>query len=103
MKIQMRTSVFETNSSSTHSMTICTENDYKAFREGKKLIGKYSLKFYNSVEEGLANEKWAKKEDFLTYDEFEEFVSEYYEDFEEKFTTPSGEKVIAFGYYGYDG
>lgn len=103
MKIQMRTNVFETNSSSTHSMTICTENDYKAFKEGKKLIGKYSLKFYNNVEEGLANEEWAEKEDFLTYDEFEEFVSEYYEDFEEKFTTPSGEKVIAFGYYGYDG
>lgn len=103
MKIQMRTNVFETNSSSTHAMSICTENDYKAFKEGKKLISKYSLKLYNSVEEGLADERLAEKEDFLTYDEFEEFVSEYYEDFEEKFTTPGGEKVIAFGYYGYDG
>ena len=103
MKIQMRTSVFETNSSSTHSIAICTEDDYKAFKEGKKLIEKYSLKFYDSVKEGLANEEWAEEEDFLTYDEFEEFFSEYYEGFEEKFTTPNGDKVVAFGYYGYGG
>ena len=103
MKIQMRTNVFETNSSSTHSIAICTENDYKAFKKGEKLIERNSLKFYDSVEEGMAKDKWAEKEDFMTYLEFEEYISEYYEEFEEKFTTPNGEKVVAFGYYGYDG
>lgn len=102
MKIQMRTSVFETNSSSTHSIAICTEDDYKAFKKGKKLIDRNSLKLYNSVEEGMAQDKWSEEEDFMTYEEFEEYVSEYYEEFEEKFTTPSGDKAVAFGYYGYD-
>ena len=102
MKIQMRSNVFETNSSSTHSIAICTENDYKAFKKGKKLIDRNSLKLYNSVEEGMAQDKWSEEEDFMTYEEFEEYVSEYYEEFEEKFTTPSGDKVVAFGYYGYD-
>ena len=51
----------------------------------------------------MAKDKWAEKEDFMTYLEFEEYISEYYEEFEEKFTTPNGEKVVAFGYYGYDG
>lgn len=103
MKIQIRTSVFETNSSSTHSIAICTQKDFNAFKKGKTLIERNSLKFYNSVEEGMTKDKWAEEEDFLTYDEFEEFVSERYEEFEEKFTTPGGEKVVAFGYYGYDG
>lgn len=102
MKIQIRSNVFETNSSSTHSIAICTEDDYKAFKEGEKLIDRNSLKLYNSVEEGMAQDEWAEEEDFMTYEEFEEYVSEYYEEFEEKFTTPNGEKVVAFGYYGYD-
>ena len=87
----MRTGIFETNSSSTHSIAICTEDDYKAFKKGKKLIDRNSLKLYDSVEEGMAKDKWAEEEDFMTYEEFEE-----------KFTTPSGDKVVAFGYYGYD-
>ena len=35
-----------------------------------------------------------------TCEEF--FEDEYYECFEDKYTTPGGEEVVAFGYYGHD-
>ena len=103
MKLQVRTGVFETNSSSTHSITICTQKDFDAFKNGKKVICVYSLKLYDTVEEGLKKERWADEGSFRTYDGFNEYVSEsWYENFEETFTTPGGEKVVAFGYYGHD-
>lgn len=34
MKVQIRTGVFETNSSSTHSLTMCTLSDYKSWKAG---------------------------------------------------------------------
>ena len=37
MKIQIRRGVFETNSSNEHSLTIMSNDDYKAWKEGKKL------------------------------------------------------------------
>ena len=40
---------------------------------------------------------------FLTYEQF--FYDENrfgYETFKEDFTTPTGEEVISFGYYGHD-
>ena len=33
--IQIRRGVFETNSSSTHSICVCTEQQYKDFEDGK--------------------------------------------------------------------
>ena len=33
--IQIRRNVFETNSSSTHSITLCSVEDYNAWQEGK--------------------------------------------------------------------
>ena len=35
MKIQVRRNVFETNSSSTHSLTICEEKYYEGWLKGK--------------------------------------------------------------------
>ncbi len=103
MKLQVRTGVFETNSSSTHSMAICTQTDFDAFKNGNKFVSVNSLKLYDSVEEGMKNEEWEDKENFKTYDEYDEYISEWYEQFEERFTTPSGDKMIAFGYHGYNG
>lgn len=36
--IQIRRNVFETNSSSTHSLTICKESDYEQFLEGDMYV-----------------------------------------------------------------
>lgn len=105
MKLQVRTGIFETNSSSTHAMTMCLESDWNAFLKGEKVINRYSLKLYDSVEEGMKKEdEWNNDEEsFFTKEELDQWLDNvYYENFFDKFTTPSGETVISYGYYGYD-
>jgi hypothetical protein len=41
--------------------------------------------------------------DYLTYDQFKDWDYLDYDTFEDEYTTPGGEKVISFGYYGYNG
>lgn len=93
MRKQIRHGVFETNSSSTHSLIICTEEDFEAFRKGKKILDWRD----NLVD---INEKDSDDNgDFRTYDQ----MGDYFEFYTEHFTTPSGDKMVAFGEYGYDG
>ena len=128
MKRQIRRGVFETNSSSSHSLTMCTESEYDAWGEGKVLLytgyGDYigeepeenhfytreqAIEFEKHREYKPLNCNLSDKEinEFLyshgwyTCDEY--FDDEYLETFEETYTTPGGESVIAFGKYGYDG
>lgn len=84
---QIRQGVFETNSSSTHSLTICTEEDYNKFINGQLMYDCGEL-----VEPDEDNEELCNIDNF-SYD---------YEIFEEHFTTPSGDNMVAFGYYGHD-
>lgn len=128
--IQVRRNVFETNSSSTHSITICMEEDYNRWQKGELYLNNHyggtsaykDLKFVTKEQllDIVKNDKWMEKyyEDLTTMDdqeEFDSFVSDWdfytadnYENsgmewFEESFTTPSGDAVVAFGQYGYDG
>lgn len=39
--INIRTNVFETNSSSVHSLILCTADDYRAWINGDKLLNIY--------------------------------------------------------------
>lgn len=41
MKIQVRQSVFETNSSSTHSLSTFNKNDWERFKKGEMVISNY--------------------------------------------------------------
>ncbi len=88
MKLQIRQGLFETNSSSVHSLTMCTLKDYSDFKNGKK--------FWHQWEERLVDEKDAHS---LSYVEYEERCNDY-ERFCQEFFTPNGESVIAFGFYG---
>lgn len=45
MKFQIRSNVFETNSSSTHSMIICSTEEYEKWQKGKMLFDKYNETF----------------------------------------------------------
>lgn len=88
--IQIRTGVFETNSSSTHSLTVCTEEDYKKFVNGELKI-KYSGRICD------------KDEDGITYEEYASYEQERGETIiDEDFTSPSGDKIKVFGYFGHD-
>ena len=132
MKKQIRCGVFETNSSSTHSITMCMDSDYDRWEEDELYLytgsgwsypdgNKPEKNHFYTKEEAIAFEKtdkyvskdtdWTDEDtvnDILHENEFydyEYFWNEYcedYESYEETMTTPNGENIIAFGYYGYN-
>lgn len=135
--ISVRKNVFETNSSSTHSITMCSENEYDKWKSGELFYKRWDEKFYTKeqiIEKAKARkkecmEKQEKGESIYRYEEkylqaetdeelykveydedeyqnFEDFwnyVECEYETFEDSYTTESGEKIIVFGYHGYNG
>ena len=130
MRKQIRRGVFETNSSSTHSLVMCLKSDYDRWEHGEVLLytgwgygyskdnGPKENHFYTK-EQVIEFEKssnyppsddmnWDSEEakEYLREREwrtFEDYDDEYLEWYEDIFTTPSGETVVAFGQYGYDG
>lgn len=127
MKV-IRRGVFETNSSSTHSITMCSQDEYDSFNRGKLYLNKggwSSLSINKDKEfvtkeeaiEILTNNQYPPDTDLnsLSDDELNEYFkdSEIYdsesyfdgdlESFEDTYTTKNGEAVVAFGKYGYDG
>ena len=96
MKRQIRRGVFETNSSSTHSLTIVSQEDYDKWGNGEMLIHKWEGRLVNK--EDIPEDR---KYYYKTYDEY--WNDCYLETFEQTFTTKSGEKIVAFGEFGYDG
>lgn len=140
MKRQIRFGVFETNSSSTHSLQICTKDEFNRWVNGELLLDSYndnfvtadSIKTLTEYEKKNVKEwydkrrqKYWKSWDELTEEEHEELYKEeldrklsdsyrykthndymYYGDLEtftQSYTSPSGDELVAFGYYGYDG
>ena len=125
MKRQIRCGVFETNSSSVHSLTMCSRKDYVKWENGefyfwedqnefgtkeqiinkiKKMTWYDGTKRYNHTDEEWESDEVLKA---IFSDEriktCEEYFDNYdFETFEDSYTTPSGEEVIAFGYYGHD-
>lgn len=105
---QIRSQVFETNSSSTHSITICTEGEYELWKRGEMYWSRYSKKFVSKeeVEEEFKKSRlddfdnYLYKEGLYTFDHYDDIAMETYE---EHYQTKSGDKIVAFGYYGYDG
>lgn len=117
--LQIRHGVFETNSSSTHSITICMKSDYEKWKNGEVFLKeKENGKFITKDEalDSLRNRSWnpiANPEmlsdetllEELGYEEiytYESYDSDYLEGFCNSFETPNGETVIAFGEYGHD-
>ena len=126
MKKIIRRGTFETNSSSTHTLTMMMKSDYQKWLSGelylttgypswfgvtelKQLVTKEEaielLKQYKYLPSGLDwnDEEWIN--DLLGEAGFRDSndESEWLEPFYSEFTTPSGEVVVAFGEYGYDG
>ena len=137
MKRQIRRGVFETNSSSTHSLTMCSDDVFEAWKRGEVLFKRWEEKFvkptqlsdqdkrdaedeYNYTKDSYwkdwndlsdnEKEKWYTKyatnhnlKDYnaKTYDEYMRNGS--LETFVQRYTSKSGDKIVAFGEYGYDG
>lgn len=127
-KISIRNSVFETNSSSTHSISLCSYKDYAEWVKGEayfyeskdifikedEIIPYLASEEYRTVEEltELKNtnpEKFdsLRREDGIytceEYFDVDNYYGGYFEGFTKSFTTVSGDEVVAFGKYGYNG
>lgn len=118
--INVRSGVFETNSSNTHSIVICSKKDYELLEEGKLLLRPYSDKLvtYEDAIKELVEESGNKyniqelSEDAIldllrdhdvavTLDSF--FDDEYLEGYTYEYKTEHGDEIVAFGKYGRDG
>lgn len=120
--IQVRKNVFETNSSSTHSLVMAVKSDFNKWKAGEyyycsswysfseknapeEFKGKFKQDNFYSVElvdayyEALGEER--NSYEFQTYDEFCDSDYLEYEDY--TYITPSGEVIVAVARYGYDG
>ena len=124
---QIRHNVFETNSSSTHSLTICSKSEYE--RWGKDL-------WFNMDDDEFIPAGWTGDDienvkqyyeeqngkgtwEGLTQEEQDVELTEYYwsickdksewldkrelETFYKEYTSPSGDEIVVFGRYGYEG
>ena len=91
--IQIRQGVFETNSSSTHSITICSKEEWESFKIGEMLLDCNNKLI--PVTEKAKNDENNLNHNAWEVTELELFTKEY--------TTKGGEEIVAFGKYGQDG
>lgn len=122
--LQIRRGVFETNSSSVHSLTMCSKEEYKKWENGEVLLNDswsstfslYKGQTFVPADEirRLIAEKCnicvgddeeiddeLMEQGFYTEDAFWNQHEEF-EGFYETYRTKSGEEVVSFGYYGED-
>lgn len=103
MKEVIRRGIFETNSSSVHSITMCSDDEYNKWKNGELYFDRYAKEFVEKSEEiEKEREEAAKYTQYLTYEEFHDRDYIEYETFHKEHTASSGETIHAFGYYGYD-
>ena len=125
--IQIRRNVFETNSSSTHSITMCMKSDYDLWIKDKVwFIDRYDAEFlpWNELIEYITKTQYVDIDDIETikkdyadgyiervedmladydvysYNSWLDYKTSEFERYKDEFTTPSGETIVSFGYYG---
>ena len=117
----IRRGVFETNSSSTHSITMCSKEEYEKWASGEVLLDESwwaeekfitkeeaiqklkENKYYNDLDftDEDAVDKALREEYIYTFEQYWDNCD--YETFSSTYITKNGEEIIAFGYFGYDG
>ena len=100
--IQIRQGVFETNSSSTHALAICTQEEWDKLQSGEYLVNEWGINDIISKDDPKAindPDDWNSR--YITYDELYDIKD--FEFFNRHFKTPSGDEMVAWGYFGYDG
>ena len=101
MKKQIRRGVFETNSSSVHSLTMCMESDFNKWVAGELVWSRWGDELIPITDE-IKKSMEEDEREYLTYEQFNDYDYIDYETFEDSYTTPNGETVKSFGYYGHD-
>ena len=98
---QIRRNVFETNSSSTHSITMCMKSDYDKWVAGELVWSRWGdelVEITPEIKTSMENDEG----DYLTYEQFNDYEYIEYETFRTTFKTPNNEEIVSFGYYGSD-
>lgn len=150
MIFQVRQGVFETNSSSTHTLTICSKDDFDKWKHGEvfwldndwgklqtnksfvtpeeleELTEKYNEEEQKRIDSGdkfakvldmdkVLNERrdydsyydsyWDTKRSSLEAYTMDDWYARNVdlETYSRSFTSPSGDEMVAFGAFGYDG
>lgn len=116
MKMTIRQGVFETNSSSSHSLTITTLENYNNWKKGELYFGD-CVGFIKIAEfEELLIKEGITREEHPDEKEYNEYVYDFkmeneiytYDDYHEvetmgislglnHYTTPGGEQIVVFG------
>ena len=102
MKVQVRLGMFETNSSSVHTLTMCSRKQLEDWKRGDIVYDGYNDDFVPIDE---LNEHDLSKLDndmYYTYEGFYNSFGEDYETFERSQILDNGQEVIGFGYFGHD-
>lgn len=90
---QVRLGVFETNSSSTHAIVICTDEEYLNLKNYKMVIDRCGYKVIDISETILSSEEFHNR--YLTLNDW---YSQMEGDSSEKeYTTKSGDKIVILG------
>lgn len=94
----VRFGAFETNSSSTHSLIICTDEEYQKWVDGEMILDRdYEKIVPMPSDEKLEEDDWR----YMTHDDYDCELD--MNTFGEEYTTKHGDKIHVFGWYGYDG
>lgn len=112
--INIRNGLFETNSSSVHSLTMTSGVNYDKWVDGEVVYDENENEFI-TLDEAKARYKILKgaysdddeladllSEEYVYTFEAYDTAYEYYETFSDSYITENGERVVAFGYYGHD-
>lgn len=97
MKKQIRLGVFETNSSSTHTLCIVPKKELERWKNGELLFDSWDDEL---VEASSVNLEEDEENQFQTYEKWRE--DEYLKIYVKDYTTESGDEIVAFGKYGYN-
>lgn len=122
--VTIRRNTFETNSSSTHSMVICSEEEYKKWAKGELYASRWESGFKTKeevIEEARKEyyEKFDSEGNFIPdgeYENVDEFLNDWHTEWydlnswagdleydENSYTSPSGDELVIVCRYGYDG
>ena len=126
--IKIRYGVFETNSSSVHTLSIAQNEEIDKLRNGELLVNlswrrdNYLISYEEALQElikdlkeygdnneliiannGNREEIYHLMYEYDIAEPFDRYLEdEYLEPYEEEFTTLKGDKILVFGRYGHD-
>lgn len=118
--IQVRNNVFETNSSSVHSICLCSKDKYERWVASRSEIKKDSYlwdKYSEDLipigeilsdipmtfEEAEEINFSCLPERYYTSERYDEYMNDqWFETYHTETTSPSGDEMVAFGYFGHD-